>query len=131
MARKLEQANNLYYLKSEDRDRGDGICNNIPVQNIELDVPLKIPGLTTSDKYLKVKKEKDNNNKKSKKKTKKSKKGRKEISSEDENPEPLVIVNTAIGEMPEGAIMSDGENDDDDDESNNDPHKALDINLDE
>lgn len=68
MARKLEQANNLYYLKSEDRDRGDSISSNIPVQNIELDVSLKIPGLTSSDKYLEGKKEK-----KIKKKSKKSK----------------------------------------------------------
>ncbi|KAK6617430.1 hypothetical protein RUM43_014439 [Polyplax serrata] len=123
MARKLEQANNLYYLKSEERDRGDSVCNNIPVQNIDLDIPLKIPGLTSSNKYLQVKKEK-----KTKKKSKKSK-SRKVSSSEDENSGPLVIVNTGIGEMPEGAVLSDGENDDEG--PNDDPHRALDIDLDE
>lgn len=50
-------------------------------------------------------------------------------SSDEDNPEPLAIVNTDIGEMPEGAVLSDGDNEDD--EPNNDPHRALDINLDE
>lgn len=53
----------------------------------------------------------------------------KKSSSDEEEPAPLAIVNTDIGEMPEGAVPSDG--DGDDDERNNDPHKALDINLDE
>lgn len=54
---------------------------------------------------------------------------RKVSSSEDENSGPLVIVNTGIGEMPEGAVLSDGENDDEG--PNDDPHRALDIDLDE
>ena len=72
VARKLEQANNLYYLKSEERDRGDNALNDIPVQNIDLQVPLKIPGLASSDKYLEVKKQKDRKSKK-KSKSKRSK----------------------------------------------------------
>lgn len=70
----MEQANNLYYLKSEEHDRGDrGVnsLNDIPVQSIDLQVPLKIPGLASSDKYLEVKKQKDRKTKK--RKTKKSK----------------------------------------------------------
>jgi hypothetical protein len=54
------------------------------------------------------------------------------IASEEEGGEdiaPLHIVNTDIGEMPEGAQASDGE--ELDSRPNDDPHKALDINLDE
>jgi len=48
---------------------------------------------------------------------------------EEEDTAPLHIVNTDIGEMPEGAQVSDGE--EFDSRPNDDPHKALDINLDE
>jgi AP-3 complex subunit delta-1 len=48
---------------------------------------------------------------------------------EEEDVAPLHIVNTDIGEMPEGAQVSDGE--ELDSRPNDDPHKALDINLDE
>jgi hypothetical protein len=49
--------------------------------------------------------------------------------SEEEDVAPLHVVNTDIGEMPEGAQVSDGE--ELDSRPNDDPHKALDINLDE
>jgi hypothetical protein len=48
---------------------------------------------------------------------------------EEEDVAPLHVVNTDIGEMPEGAQLSDGE--EPDSRPNDDPHKALDINLDE
>jgi hypothetical protein len=48
---------------------------------------------------------------------------------EEETVEPVHVVNTDIGEMPEGAEASDGE--EPDSRPNDDPHKALDINLDE
>jgi AP-3 complex subunit delta-1 len=48
---------------------------------------------------------------------------------EDESVAPVHVVNTDIGEMPEGAQVSDGE--EPDSRPNDDPHKALDINLDE
>lgn len=51
------------------------------------------------------------------------------MSEEEEDTAPLHIVNTDIGEMPEGAQVSDGE--ELDSRPNDDPHKALDINLDE
>lgn len=73
VARKLEQANNLYYLKSDERGRGDADCNDIPVQNIDLQVSLKIPGLASSDKYLEVKKQKERKAKKKSKRSSKSK----------------------------------------------------------
>jgi AP-3 complex subunit delta-1 len=48
---------------------------------------------------------------------------------EEEDVAPVHVVNTDIGEMPEGAEVSDGE--EPDSRPNDDPHKALDINLDE
>lgn len=39
------------------------------------------------------------------------------------------VVNTDVGEMPEGAHLSD--DNDADDRPDDDPHRALDINLDE
>lgn len=48
---------------------------------------------------------------------------------EEESVVPVHMVNTDIGEMPEGAEVSDGE--EPDSRPNDDPHKALDINLDE
>lgn len=82
-----------------------------------------------SDKYLP-----ENNstiNKKSKK-TKKSKKSKNKISytssdSEEEEAKPIHLVNTMV-EVPEGATLSD--NDDKDlNIDANDPHRALDIDL--
>ncbi|KAL0277639.1 UNVERIFIED_CONTAM: hypothetical protein PYX00_004861 [Menopon gallinae] len=129
MARKMEQANNLYYLKSDEKERETNL-KDIPIHNIDLQVPLKIPGLASSDKYLEVKKGgKERKVSKKKKSTKKSSKKAEKSSSEDENAAPLVIVNTDIGEMPEGASLSDVENEVED--MSNDPHRALNINLDE
>lgn len=48
-------------------------------------------------------------------------------SDEEELPGPLGVVNTSV-EMPEGARLSD---DDDDDRNADDPHRALDIDLEE
>ena len=57
--------------------------------------------------------------------------GKLNTSEEEEEDDfaPLHIVNTDIGEMPEGAQLSDGE--EADSRPNDDPHRALDINLDE
>ncbi|XP_063231721.1 AP-3 complex subunit delta-1 isoform X2 [Bacillus rossius redtenbacheri] len=138
-ARKLEQANNPHYLKSYQNNKsGSGFNSNglddyadIPVAEIDLPVALKIPGLASSDKYYNS--ESNKKHKKVKKK-KRGKKGKVASSEEDEEEmEPSVdmatVVNTDIGEMPEGAQPSEGE--DDDLRSVDDPHKALDINLDE
>ncbi|XP_075228481.1 AP-3 complex subunit delta-1-like isoform X2 [Lycorma delicatula] len=124
-ARKLEQAMNPHYLKTNN-----DITSDIPVAEIELSVPLKIQGLN-SDKYLRK------STKKNKRKKKKKRGGievDKETSSDDsgvkefENELP-VEVNRGKGEMPEGAMDSGGESSEGHDE--NDPHRALDINLDE
>lgn len=82
-----------------------------------------------SDKYLP---ENKTTNKKSKK-TKKSKKSKNKInytssdSEEEEASKPIHLVNTMV-EVPEGATLSD--NDDKDlNIDANDPHRALDIDL--
>lgn len=85
-----------------------------------------------SDKYLEESRKsqrKEKKAEKSKKSKKKSKKNKVELHSDSDSDEPkaLHIVNTTI-EMPEGAVMSD--NDDKNDLDLNDPHRALDINLD-
>ncbi|KAH6941758.1 hypothetical protein HPB50_023564 [Hyalomma asiaticum] len=113
--------------------------DDIPVTEIDLSVPLHIPGLISSDKYLNAsRKEQDmadggDGGKKKKKKLKKSKDRRKKLpqlaseSEEEELPAPLGVVNTSV-EMPEGARLTD---DDDDDRNADDPHRALDIDLEE
>lgn len=135
-ARKMEQANNPHYLKtSNDRKTNNKFSSTVidefdgVYEELDLAVPLKIPGLASSDNYLSL-----DQSTKTRHKNKKKKKGRKGevIASEEEGGEdiaPLHIVNTDIGEMPEGAQASDGE--ELDSRPNDDPHKALDINLDE
>lgn len=50
-------------------------------------------------------------------------------SDDDDDIQALHVVNTDIGEMPEGAELSDP--DDNDNRPQDDPHRALDIDLDE
>lgn len=97
----------------------------IPVAEIDLSVPLKVVGQKRSDKYLNMQGEKT----KIKKKTKKKK--HKTVSSSDDDNDadigPSLIVNQTF-ELPEGAKMSD---DSDTGQMNvDDPHRALDIDLD-
>lgn len=93
-----------------------------------MSVPLKVVGQKRSDKYLNMQPEK----KKSKKKSKKKK--HKTVSSSDDDEEnegdgvgpSLVVVNQNF-ELPEGAKMSD---ESDSGQMNpDDPHRALDIDL--
>lgn len=85
-----------------------------------------------SDKYLEESRKsqrKEKKAEKSKKSKKKSKKNKPDLQSDTDSdePKPLHVVNTTI-EMPEGASFSD--NDEKNDLAENDPHRALDINLD-
>lgn len=95
---------------------------DIPITSIDLPTSLNVSGFISSDKYIKAKK--------SKKDKKKSKKKKKESNNFEEEDEPIIemIVNRDIGEMPDGAEDSDGAVDVLKDI--NDPHSALDINLD-
>lgn len=151
-ARRQEQASNPHYLKAMPKSRSanghlqGAALDDIPVTEIDLSVPLHIPGLISSDKYLSASRKErevadgvdagDGDKKKKKKKVKKGKERRKKASElgpasdteEEEPPGPLGVVNTSVGEMPEGARLSDN---DDDDRNADDPHRALDIDLEE
>lgn len=133
--RMQNQELNPHYLKSSSKALKtitNGPDEMPPIEKLELNVPLQIPTFASSDKYLQESKQKKIKKDKSGKKKKKKKNKNKESGEEEEvepEPEPEVpvhVVNTFI-EMPEGATMSDTE------ESAlalDDPHRALDIDLD-
>uniref|UniRef100_I3J1Y1 AP-3 complex subunit delta-1 n=1 Tax=Oreochromis niloticus TaxID=8128 RepID=I3J1Y1_ORENI len=137
-ARKQEQANNPFYIKASPSSQKvyqetPGV-EHIPVVQIDLSVPLKVPGLPMSDQYVKLEeerrqKERAEKKKKEKKKRKEKRSGRgKKHDSGPESEEditPAHVVDIVTEEMPENALPSD-----DDDKDPNDPHKALDIDLD-
>ncbi|XP_045610088.1 AP-3 complex subunit delta-1 isoform X2 [Procambarus clarkii] len=133
-ARRAEQASNPYYVKSSalssPRPNHNSIqVDEIPVTAIDLNVSLKIPGMTSLDKYQVVDGWQDGGKKRHKKQKKRSKRKGQASSSSDEEVHQLHVVNTDIGEMPEGAHLSD--DNEIDDRPEDDPHRALDINLDE
>lgn len=135
-ARKLEQENNPHYLKGSFKTptsyhNSSNVYedfDNIPVAELDIPISLKI---SNSHRCRDV----DSSNKKYKKheKKKKSKKNKNKKSASEEEDEkddslPLQIVNTGIGELPPGAEISDS--DDYDLADTNDPHRALNIDLD-
>jgi len=119
------QTNDPNYLKdtpkaSPARGRTDSIAD-IPIQAIDLEVPLHIPGLASTDSYYNLSESGSNAGKKSKKKKKKAKKV--EVASSDsEEAGPNVFVSRNV-DLPEGASISDLDRSDSDDKD--DPHKAL------
>lgn len=135
-ARKQEQANNPFYIKASPSSQkvydAPGV-EHIPVVQIDLSVPLKVPGMPMSDQYVKLEEERrqkekaDKKKKEKKKKREKRGKGRKGDSGpeSEEDITPAHHVDIVTEEMPENALPSD-----DDDKDPNDPHKALDIDLD-
>ncbi|XP_077082717.1 AP-3 complex subunit delta-1 isoform X2 [Siphateles boraxobius] len=134
--RKQEQANNPFYIKASPSSQkvfdAPGV-EHIPVVQIDLSVPLKVPGMPMSDQYVKLEEERrqkdkaDKKKKDKKKKREKRGKGRKADSGpeSEEDITPAQQVDIVTEEMPENALPSD-----DDDKDPNDPHKALDIDLD-
>uniref|UniRef100_A0A671VH09 AP-3 complex subunit delta-1 n=1 Tax=Sparus aurata TaxID=8175 RepID=A0A671VH09_SPAAU len=132
-ARKQEQANNPFYIKASPSSQkvyqeAPGV-EHIPVVQIDLSVPLKVPGLPMSDQYVKLEeerrqKERAEKKKKEKKKRKEKRSGRgKKHDSGPESEEditPAHQVDIVTEEMPENALPSD-----DDDKDPNDPHKIL------
>uniref|UniRef100_A0A6Q2YS28 AP-3 complex subunit delta-1 n=1 Tax=Esox lucius TaxID=8010 RepID=A0A6Q2YS28_ESOLU len=132
--RKAEQANNPFYIKaspSSQKVYQDGVgVEHIPVVQIDLSVPLKVPGMPMSDQYVKLEEErrqKDKADKKKKDKKKRREKGEKgrrrkgdsgPESEEDITPAHMVDITTE--EMPENALPSD-----DDEKDPNDPHKEA------
>ncbi|XP_016949244.1 AP-3 complex subunit delta isoform X2 [Drosophila biarmipes] len=147
MARLIEQSNNPHYLKSTpatsggsaNADQYDNI-DDIPITELPLDMEgvaaLRVGIVKRSDKYLQEQQAAAQGGKDGKKKHKKGKKSKKaknkvayNSSSESEGePKPLHIVNTTL-DMPEGVSLSDSE-DKDGKYDPNDPHRALDIELD-
>ncbi|XP_003788905.1 AP-3 complex subunit delta-1 [Otolemur garnettii] len=137
-ARKQEQANNPFYIKSspspQKRYQDAPGVEHIPVVQIDLSVPLKVPGLPLSDQYVKLeeerrhrqKLEKDKRRRKKKDKEKKGKRRHSSLPTEsDEDIAPAQQVDIITEEMPENALPSD-----EDDKDPNDPYRALDIDLD-
>ncbi|XP_030564683.1 AP-3 complex subunit delta [Drosophila novamexicana] len=156
MARLIEQSNNPHYLKSapisasaaigsssnnSNADQYDNI-DDIPITELPLDIEgvsaLRVGITKRSDKYLKEQQaaaaaHSSKDGKKKHKKSKKSKKSKNKLaynssSESDAEPKPLHIVNTTL-DMPEGVTLSDSE-DKDGKYDPNDPHRALDIELD-
>nr|XP_005993846.1 PREDICTED: AP-3 complex subunit delta-1 [Latimeria chalumnae] len=137
-ARKQEQANNPFYIKSSPSPQkgyqdSSGV-EHIPVVQIDLSVPLKVPGVPLSDQYLKLEEERRQKQKiekqKKKKKQKKEKRGKQRRhdslhTESDEDITPAQQVDIITEEMPENALPSD-----EDEKDPNDPYKALDIDLD-
>ncbi|XP_068090071.1 AP-3 complex subunit delta-1 isoform X2 [Hyperolius riggenbachi] len=136
--RKEEQANNPFYIKSSPSPQkmyqeSPGV-DHIPVVQIDLSVPLKVPGLPMSDQYVRLEEErrskqrKEKDKKRKKVKDKKGGKTRRHHSlhtESDEDIAPAQQVDIITEEMPENALPSD-----DDDKDPNDPYRALDIDLD-
>lgn len=133
-ARRAEQASNPYYVKSSaqssPRPNHNSIqVDEIPMAALDLNIPLRIPGMTSLDKYQVMDDWEGGKKRHHKKQKKRSKRrGRVSSSSEEEIPQTHV-VNTDLGEMPEGANLSD--DNEVDDRPEDDPHRALDIDLDE
>uniref|UniRef100_A0A8C4MXD4 Adaptor related protein complex 3 subunit delta 1 n=1 Tax=Equus asinus asinus TaxID=83772 RepID=A0A8C4MXD4_EQUAS len=130
-ARKQEQANNPFYIKSspspQKRYQDAPGVEHIPVVQIDLSVPLKVP-----DQYVKLEEERRHRQRleKDKRKKKKKEKGRPRRHSalhteSDEDIAPAQQVDIVTEEMPENALPSD-----EDDKDPNDPYRALDIDLD-
>ncbi|XP_048758475.2 AP-3 complex subunit delta-1-like isoform X2 [Ostrea edulis] len=128
--RKIDQMHNPHYLRMDNKaKKGTTIeeTEESPVMQIDLSVPLHVPGLASSDKYLKLASQ---DNDKSRKKTKhgkhKKKKKGQPVGESDEDLPAQHSVSTLV-DMPEGANTSDKE----DERSSSDPFKRLDMNLDE
>ncbi|XP_004632752.1 AP-3 complex subunit delta-1 [Octodon degus] len=138
-ARKQEQANNPFYIKSspspQKRYQDAPGVEHIPVVQIDLSVPLKVPGMPMSDQYVKLEEERRHRqrlekDKKKRRKKEKEKKGKHRRHSSlptesDEDIAPAHQVDIVTEEMPENALPSD-----EDDKDPNDPYRALDIDLD-
>ncbi|XP_011864109.1 PREDICTED: AP-3 complex subunit delta-1 [Vollenhovia emeryi] len=134
-ARKLEQENNPHYLKGSFKTptsyhNSSNVYEdfeNIPVAELDIPISLKI---SNSHRCRNVDSSNKRHKKHEKKKKSKKNKNKKSASEEDEKDDslPLQVVNTGIGELPPGAQISDS--DEYDLVDANDPHRALNIDLD-
>ncbi|XP_070562551.1 AP-3 complex subunit delta-1-like isoform X2 [Ptychodera flava] len=117
-ARREEQKSNPHYLKMDTpKSKRDAInVDDIPYAKLDISIPLHVPGMTVTEKYMKEQTKKE---KRRKKKKKKGKKGR-DMESDEDIP-VMHEVDTTV-DMPDGATMSDGEEEHMDPD---DPHRAL------
>ena len=122
--RKVDQMHNPHYLRveSKSKKKDNGHSEDIPLTQIDLSVPLHVPGLSSSDKYLHL-----NSSSKPSKKDKKSRRKKKKHAAEDSDDDVQAAheVSTVV-DMPDGIGDSDKE-----DDRTNDPYKKLDMDLDE
>ena len=141
---KKSESMNLFQnnTKTNAETNGNNSTESIRTQSIDLKIPLNIPGVSSSDSYLRMsqidmenkklkKKMKKKLGDKSKSKKSKSKKNQieEEDDEEDDDEKEGPVVKVLSNEMPEGALDDSG--DEKKKRSVNDPHRALDINLDE
>lgn len=129
-----DQLNNPYYVKQTNKPKKPSTLDlstdtnnvtDIPVSQIDLNVPLHVPGLSTSDKYLQQHRQQTVSSKSHKKRKKKKHNAQ---SSDEDIPVQHAVSNTF--DLPEGVNLSDNEKDDRNRDPA-DPHAMLDINLDE
>ncbi|XP_059146899.1 AP-3 complex subunit delta-1-like isoform X2 [Physella acuta] len=135
--RKTEVEHNPHYLKDDGKGKKKSKAKeafdtkDIPVAEIDLSIPLHVPGMSSSDKYMLLQQKAEQARKvekeKGKKKKKKGKKGKHAAESEDDDDVPTVHSVSTVVDAPEGIDVSDNE----DDRKKSDQYKALDINLDE
>ncbi|CAG5081344.1 Similar to Ap3d1: AP-3 complex subunit delta-1 (Mus musculus) [Cotesia congregata] len=128
-ARKLEQENNPHYLKTTASPKNNSDYDHIPITELDIPVELKVNSFSNS-KLLNLSDVDKKRRKVHGKKKKKSKKNKNQSSSDDDldGGYPTHFVNTGVGELPPGAELSD--NDDTNLTDANDPHRALNIDLD-
>ncbi|KAJ8680456.1 hypothetical protein QAD02_016243 [Eretmocerus hayati] len=141
-ARRLEQQNNPHYLKNSskshkklsfyDKTEKEEDYENIPIAELDIPVALKVSDSVHSNKFYDMFKNEKSGRKRHKKTSKKKSKTCKKSSSSDNDDEvpayPIQLVNKGIGELPPGAALSDS--DENDVKDVNDPHLALNIDLD-
>uniref|UniRef100_A0A8C8J580 AP-3 complex subunit delta domain-containing protein n=1 Tax=Oncorhynchus tshawytscha TaxID=74940 RepID=A0A8C8J580_ONCTS len=136
--RKAEQANNPFYIKASPSSQKHSVSKPNPSPSFSLRLCHTLTHLLwmpMSDQYVKLEEERRERNKADKKKKKDKKKREKGEKGHrrrgDSGPEseeditPAHMVDIVTEEMPENALPSD-----DDDKDPNDPHKALNIDLD-
>ncbi|XP_062616914.1 AP-3 complex subunit delta-1-like isoform X2 [Saccostrea cucullata] len=128
--RKIEQMHNPHYLRMDKKSKKASKVEETeesPVMQIDLSIPLHVPGLASSDKYLKLASQ---DREKSRKKTKHGKQKKKKKGQPEEESDEDVAAQHAVStlvDMPEGANTSDKE----DERNSSDPFKRLDMDLDQ
>ena len=137
-ARRAQQESNPHYLKPDSVKRNELDLTTTTTMADEVGALVSshnIPGLASSDKYFHKTTKKSKTKKMKKKRAQKlaalsdgnEEESEKEYAEENEERNSRVFVNRGRGEMPEGAEDSGDETEERRD--SNDPHVALDIDL--